>query len=203
MKAIRGFFRLALVLFASAGIGAAHAPASAQDGEAAVFIIELGDSALQMLANSELTDEERTDEFRRILLKGFDLPLIGRYALGRHWRRATEGERDEFNSLFESFIVESYATRLGRYGGETFKVTGERNGGGRDSVVRSEIQIPAGPRVRVDWRVRSRKGTLKVVDVVVEGVSMLITQRDEFSSVIQRSGGQVEGLLASLRQRVR
>ena len=199
---MRNLLRLLLVLILSAGIAAAKTPVAAQEPDAAAFIADLGEAALRMLANGELTQQERIEEFRRILMKGFDLPLIGRYALGRHWRRATDVERQEFNELFESFIVESYAARLGRYGGETFEVTGARMDGDGDSIVRSEIMQPNGPGIRVDWRVRSSDGTYKVVDVVVEGVSMLITQRDEFASVIQRSGGQVEGLLDTLRQRV-
>lgn len=199
---MRNLAQLPLVLFFALALSALGGPAGAQDGDLAAFITELGDTALQMLANGDLTDEERVAEFRLILMKGFDLPLIGRYALGRHWRRATVDERREFNELFESFIVESYAARLGQYGGETFEVTGARTEDEPDSVVRSEIVQLNGPRVRVDWRVRSVDGAYKVVDVVVEGVSMLITQRDEFSSVIQRSGGQVEGLLDRLRQRV-
>lgn len=199
---MRNLLRLLLVLIVSAGVAAAKTPVAAQEPDAAAFITQLGDAALRMLANSELSEEERTGGFRRILLEGFDLPLIGRYALGRHWRRATEGERDEFDHLFETFIVEAYSARLGRYGGETFEVTGARTDGDRDSIVRSEIQQPNGPGIRIDWRVRSRNGKLKVVDVIFEGVSMLITQRDEFASVIQRSGGQVEGLLDSLRRRV-
>jgi phospholipid transport system substrate-binding protein len=195
--------RVLVVLFLALGPSAALTPASAQDGDAEAFISELGEAALQMLANQEITEAQRVADFRRIMMDGFDLPLIGRYALGRYWRRASEAEREEFVVLFESFVVESYAARLGQYSGEKFEVGATRVESDGDSIVRSKIILPSGPAVRVDWRVRPSDGHYKVVDVIVEGISMLITQRDEFSSVIQRSGGQIEGLLASLRERVR
>ena len=65
----------------------------------------------------------------------------------------------------------------------------------------TEIVRPNGPPVRVDWRVRKNGETLKVVDVIAEGISMLITQRDEFAAVIQNSGGKVDALIDRLRRR--
>ena len=74
--------------------------------------------------------------------------------------------------------------------------------GETDSIVSSQIIPPDAPPVAVDWRIRPRGDALKVIDVAVEGVSMSVTQRSEFSSVIQRGGGNIEALLQSLRQRV-
>ena len=70
---------------------------------------------------------------------------------------------------------------------------------GKDTIVITEVRGQGRPSVRVDWRVRGDDGTYKVVDVIIEGASMVITQRDEFASVIRRSGGNLEGLLARLR----
>ena len=75
-----------------------------------------------------------------------------------------------------------------------------RGGDDSDTVVRSEIVSPGFPEVRVDWRVRRTGGAYRIVDVTVEGVSLAITQRDEFAAVIRSNGGQVEGLLSALRE---
>ena len=85
---------------------------------------------------------------------------------------------------------------------ETLKITGSRPEGDTDGIVSSQIIRPDAPPVAVDWRVRQRGDSLKVIDVAVEGVSMSVTQRSEFASVIQRGGGQIESLLQTLRQRV-
>jgi phospholipid transport system substrate-binding protein len=175
--------------------------AHADTNKANVFIETLGSEVIGMLSDPVLSEEDRVAEFRRLLVNGFDLRTIGRFVLGRHWRRATPAERGEFEQLFEDYIVASYAARLGRYQGETLTVGATRDDGNGDKLVGTEIVPREGPAARVEWRVRAIAGNYKIIDVVVEGVSMVITQRSEFASVIQRSGGQVAGLLTELRKR--
>jgi len=196
MMRLRPFF-LALVLATTFSIGAVAQKAQADTEE---FIASLGDRALQVLVVDSQSETEREDAFRELLSEGFDLRLIGRYALGRYWRRATAEQRSEYAKLFEDFIVETYVARLGEYSGETLTVVSSRPDD-QDTIVTSEIVREGRPPIRVDWRVRRGEGEPKIIDVVVEGVSMLLTQRDEFASVIQRSGGNVEGLLARLREK--
>ena len=190
-------FLLALVLAAAFSINAVAQQAQADTEK---FIASLGDRALQVLVVDSQSEAEREDAFRGLLSEGFDLRLISRYALGRYWRRATKEQRAEYAKLFEDFIVETYVARLSEYSGETLKVVGSRPDD-QDTIVHSEIVRDGRPPIRVDWRVRNGDEQLKIIDVVVEGVSMLLTQRDEFASVIQRSGGNVEGLLERLREK--
>ncbi len=166
-----------------------------------IFIETLGSEVIEMLSDPVLSEEDRVAEFRRLLVNGFDLRTIGRFILGRYWRRATPAERHEFEQLFEDYIVATYAARLGRYQGETLSVGATRNDGKGDILVSTKIVPREGPAARVEWRVRAQAGSYKIIDVVVEGVSMAITQRSEFASVIQRSGGQIAGLLAELRKK--
>ena len=176
-------------------------PSAAQAETASEFVANLGESAIELLADQDISDDARVERFYGLLEEGFDFPLIGRYVLGIHWRRATDQQRSEYAVLFEQYLVSTYASRLGSYGGETLDVKGERSDPNRDTIVSTEIIQKRGPRVKVDWRVRESAGIYKVVDVIVEGISLVITQRDEFSSVIRREGVGVEGLLAQLRDR--
>ncbi|MCH8182083.1 MAG: ABC transporter substrate-binding protein [Proteobacteria bacterium] len=186
---------LVLMSFATALHAAAQAETPSE------FVATLGDSAIRMLVEEGVSPDKRIANFRELLLEGFDVPLIGRFVLGIHWRRASPEQRTEYTDLFEKFLVQSYAARLGQYGGESLRVKATRAGGEKDTIVSTEILQRGRPPVKVDWRVRSGDASYKVVDVIVEGISMIITQRDEFSSVIRRSGGSVEGLLARLRER--
>lgn len=176
-------------------------PSPAQAETASEFVATLGESAIELLADQSISDDIRVERFYNLLEEGFDFPLIGRFVLGIHWRRATDEQRAEYSVLFEQHLVNTYAFRLGSYGGETLRVKGERSDPNRDTIVSSEIIQKRGPRIKVDWRVRESAGTYKVIDVIVEGISLVITQRDEFSSVIRREGAGVEGLLAQLRDR--
>jgi phospholipid transport system substrate-binding protein len=173
--------------------------ASAKADSPAGFIADLGDRAIRTLADTSVGDSRRHIQFRTLFLEGFDVRALSLYAIGRYWRKASKDERVEYQRLFTEFIVNTYASRFGQYSGEKLKVTGERAIKGKDTIVHSEILRPKGAPVRVDWRVRMRKSGYKVIDIIVEGVSMAITQREEFSTVIRRNGGSVEGLISELR----
>ena len=103
-------------------------------------------------------------------------------------------------SLFEDMIVQTYTTRFEDYSGQKLKVTGSEPSGSTDYIVTSQVVQQDGPPVNLQWRVR-KKDSLRVVDVIVEGVSMSVTQRSDFSSVIQNGGGKLDALLSHLRDR--
>jgi phospholipid transport system substrate-binding protein len=180
----------------------AFAPAipAAAAADPTALINNLGSRALQVLGKDS-TQPERVARFRQLLREDFDVPGIARFVLGRYWNTATEEQRADFVKLFEEYIAIAYSTRLAEYTGETFKVTGSRPDG-EGAIVSSQIIRPAGAApVKVDWRLTGRDGNYKISDVSVDGISMAVTQRSEFASVIQHNGGQVQGLLTMLRER--
>ena len=195
LRPLRNGAAIAVVLIGFGSALAQSGPATTPDA----FVETLGQRVFQALRDSNLTETGRLSKFRMLFEEGLDLPAIGRFVLGRHWWRATRAERKAYLQLFEDYIVAIYAARLGRYQGETVRVVGSRKDGKHDTVVSTEILSESGRPTRVDWRVRGTARKYKILDVVVEGISMAITQRSEFASVIQRSGGQLDGLLTELR----
>ena len=173
------------------------APASSP---AAQFIQNLGNTALMSLTGKNVSRSAREQRVREILQNNFDVQTIGRFALGAYWRDASDQQRKEYMNLFEDMIVQTYTTRFEDYSGEKLKVDGSTPSG-KDIIVNSQVIQPDGPPVNLEWRVRPTNGALRVIDVVVEGVSMSVTQRSDFSAVIQHGGGKIEALLASLRDR--
>jgi phospholipid transport system substrate-binding protein len=172
--------------------------AAAQDARA--FVNTLGQQAIQVLGPS-VPEAQRLARFRQLFHNDFDVPGIGQFVLGRYWRAATPQEQQEFLGLFQEYIVRAYSARLAQYAGEPFRVLGARQNGG-ETVVTSEILRQSGNPVQVDWYLIDGGGRYLITDVYVGGVSMKVTQRDEFAAVIQRSGGRVAGLLAELRQKL-
>jgi len=192
-----------LVLVASLGLAAATGRAAANTEAATTFVSDLLSKALQSLADKSLTDEQREKQFRTMLDAKFDMPRISRFVLGRYWTTASEQERQNFQKLFEDYVVRAYSARFSQYSGEQVKVTGARPESDTVTLVTSQIIRPNGaPPAKIDWRVRKQDNDLKVVDIDVEGVSMLVTQREEFGSVIQRSGGTVAALNKTLQERL-
>ena len=186
----------ALLLFAL--VMAQPRQAAAQDARG--FVNTLGTRAIEVLGPA-VPAAQRLARFRELFHDDFDVPGIGRFVLGRYWNTASAQEQKEFLGLFQEYIVRAYSVRLGEYGGEPFRVTGARPNG-EETIVSSEIIRSNGSRVGVDWYLIHPAGGFKITDVYVGGVSMKVTQRDEFGSVIQRNGGRVEALLAQLRQKL-
>lgn len=182
---------IALVAMSSAVL------ASTED--AARFVQRLGDQTIETLRAEGLTIDERQDRFRGLLTRGFDISFIGRFVIGRYWRGATADQRGDYLALYNEFFLTTYTSRIGGYAGQTFLVTGARAANDRDVVVRSLIDRVGGQPLVADWRVRKIEGRYRVIDVMVEGISLAFTQRSEFASVARRGG--LDGLLASLRAR--
>lgn len=174
----------------------AHATAE----EAARFIRTVGDDTVRILVRAGSSPRERVAGMSAILDKASDLPLIGRLVLGRHWRAASEAERTEYAKLFRGYALNSLAQRFSNYsGGERIEITGSKAVDERDSVVGTQIFIPGRAQaINVDWRVRREEdGSMAIIDVVAEGVSMLITNRAQVDEIVGRSG--MPGLLTEMR----
>lgn len=173
--------------------------ASAQSPEA--FINDLSGQALKAI-NDKTSAAEREKRFADLLETDFDLPRISRFVLGRYWLAASDPEKQEFQKLFETYVVRAYSNRFSEYSGETVKVAGSR-GEGDDALVMSQIVRPNGaPPVKVDWRVHKNGNDYRIVDVNVEGISMALTQKQEFAAVIERGGAGVSGLNKVLQDKL-
>lgn len=131
---------------------------------------------------------------------------------GSYWAaiggKPIRAEQRQFSALFENYVVRVYSTPLADFSGETFKISGSRDAvGSRDAedgsiVFSTDIVTPgrAAP-LKVDWRLVTDDGSFKIADDIVDGVSLAVTERSEFVSVIRRHGGDVGELLAPMREK--
>ena len=192
----RWFALFALLL--SAGVLAAPSRAAAQ-ADPVAFINELGVQAIQVLGPS-VGPGARVQRFRELFGAYFDLPRIGRFVLGRYWNVATPEQQQQFLGLLREYPAHAYAGRLAQYAGDKFAAVSAQPRGD-ETIVLSEITRNDGNKIRVEWHLMN-EGGWKITDAYVAGVSMAVTQRDEFASVIQQGGGQVQYLLDRLRQKL-
>ncbi len=191
-------------------------PAFEHVSAATRFIEGLAARVIDALIEDGLSTDERRQQFRDLVDENIAVNGIARFVLGRHWRRASKAEREEYMRLFREVIITGWADRLfvavARPGDATWpsrdmiKVTGSvpvqtARAGQRTALVHSLISIPEGPPLRVTWRVANEGKVFKLTDFLVEGISLAQTQRDEIASVIRHHGGKVGGLLAVLREK--
>ena len=179
---------------------AAIADSSANAGDPGRFIEQLASQAIKVLSSPNGSLQERENRFRDMLREDFAMKDIGRFVLGTYWRRMNDEQRQTYMKLFSEWVLKTYSVRLGGYSGEQFQVVGTTPTGKQDVLVKTRINKSGNGGFTATWRVRQDNGRYKIIDIYVEGVSMAITQRSEFESILQRHG--VDGLLSMLRDKV-
>jgi phospholipid transport system substrate-binding protein len=202
----RRSFLLAVVLLAAvpfvAGINGAAA-ADEDTAPAQALIQSLADEGLRLLNDKRTSPATRVARFKDIFNRYFAVDAISRWVLGRHWNRATDAEKAEYQRLFEELVTYGYVKRFSEYSGETLRIISTTRPSDNTAIVNSEIDRPGGSQpVDVSWRVGIRGDRYLITDVVVENVSLAQTWRSDFAATIQQGGGSVASLLDSMRKRI-
>ncbi|MGE4313604.1 MAG: phospholipid-binding protein MlaC [Pseudobdellovibrionaceae bacterium] len=167
------------------------------------FVRRMAEDGTGFLADKSLSASQKSEKFSTLLNRNFDLDVIGKFSLGRYWKQMNPAQQKEYLKLFKKMVIGVYTRRFDDYQGQEVEVVGSTEiPGTKDTMVKSKIIQPDGTTpVEVDWRVSTKSGSPRIIDVLVAGVSMSVTQRSDFASVIQRGGGDVEVLLDHLRKK--
>jgi phospholipid transport system substrate-binding protein len=160
-----------------------------QTHPAAQRIEQLSREVIAILSNSSISRGQKEANFGKLLARDLDIPLIGRFVMGRHWRRANRQQRQSYMKVFRSYVIRTYSVRLGGAEVESFNIINTKVIGKKDILVRSKVVKARKKSVRADWRLRRRNGTYLILDLSVEGISMALTLRQEFSTILKRKGG--------------
>ena len=186
-------FAAAAALAAGSWSGpAGAAPAMAADR----FVDGFGQRAVSALNGTMNDRAARRARFEELLRDGMDMPKIAALVLGRAWRAADADQRGRFTQAFEDHLIETYTRRFDAYAGERLQVLGQTVAGD-DVLVASRVVSRQGEPVDVVWRVRAEDDRWRIIDASVAGVSMVVTWRNEFGSVIEADG--LDGLIARLQ----
>ena len=172
--------------------------------EAGTFLLSLTTRAIEQLTNASVSAEERKTRFRALFRDNFDVGAIGRFVLGRYGRGTPKPVLERFLVTFEDVMVERFVPQFTGYGDTRFRVGSVHPVKGKAQFIVSSAITPPGKNteVQIDWRLRLNDGRFKVLDIVGEGVSMALTLRAEYGSVLKTSGGDVEKLIALLQERM-
>jgi phospholipid transport system substrate-binding protein len=197
-----GRFASILVVFALLGFApAAQAQAIKTSPEkAAQFVHEFGGRVVSALARTDTSDAQIRQEIETLIRDSVDIETIGRSSLGSAWQRASEAQRKDFQEQFAVWATRTYAERLGGNRGGSLTVLGSV-GTASDAYVRTRVARPDGRSSLMDLRLREAQGRMRIVDAEVDGISMDMTQRDEFASVVRRQG--LDALIANLKTQVK
>ncbi len=189
-----------LLLLSTAALAPSLALAQ-ESSDPAKFVETFAQKGIVEILTATIAQAEKQKRFREMFLRDFDIPAIGKFVLGRFSRGIAPADQQSFDTLFEDVIVLTWSRRFSEYNGQTLKVTGSAPDGAEGSLVKSTVVGKGGDSFAVDWRLRKRADGQKVVDVIVGGVSMAITYRNEYANIIAQNGG-VPGLITQLKQQV-
>jgi phospholipid transport system substrate-binding protein len=190
----------AVLVFTLALGHTAAAESQAAAGDPGNFIEQLASQAIKVLSSPNGSIQEREQKFRDMLRDDFAMDQIGQFVVGIYWRRMSPEQRETYMKLFGEWVLKTYSVRLGGYSGEQFQVLNTTPAGRRDVLVKTRITKGHANGFNATWRVRKADDRYKIIDIYVEGVSMAITQRSEFESILKRHG--VDGLIGMLREKL-
>jgi phospholipid transport system substrate-binding protein len=181
--------------------GHADSPTAGADA----LVRQLAEGAWTVLHRTDLDQRQRVDQLAVLLESKTDVALLSRLALGRNWQRLNPQQQTRYEQLFGQVVIRGLARRLDQYVGSAdgtladhLQLVSSQPVGKDDVLVRTKVTTPQGDVLDVDWRLRGRDQPV-ILDLVIEGASLLVAQRSEFAAVIERS--DIDGLLAELTAR--
>lgn len=189
---------LLLALSVPYAASAAAPPSEADQAAARRAVDEIVEAVLGVLRNSSLSVPQKREGIQDIAYERFDFVVISKLVLARNWRRMSAQQRADFQTEFKRHLSVTYGDNLDRYGNETVEVTDTRGENNGDVTVRSRI-LGNGDPISVDYRLRATDGRWYVIDVIIEGVSLLSNFRSQTQEVIQADGP--DGLIRMLREK--
>lgn len=165
------------------------------------FADKLASNALVIVKNEKLSKDEKQTQLESLFRTNVDIPWVAKFVMGKFWRTASEQQKSDYLSSYEKFILKNYTSKLTNYSGQAYKILDTKKDEDGDYLLTMEVESPNGePSVLLDYRIRKVGAGYKIFDIIVEGVSMITTQRSEFSSVITNQG--IDYLIDALKKKI-
>jgi phospholipid transport system substrate-binding protein len=167
--------------------------------EADVFIQSIVNRAAETLS-AEITKDERIEKLKDIAREAVDIDGIGRYTLGSYKNNITDKQMKRYKSLFREYFLKTFSSRLAEYSNPEIEVVSKKKLNANYTMVSSIlVSTEQRPEVKIDWRVSTKNpDNLLIMNLIIEGLSLARTQREEFSSIVNSNNGSINALLANL-----
>ena len=165
------------------------------------FIQSITDEASKVLVEN-FSKEEKIEKLKAIALKSVDIRGVGLYSLGSHRKNLSDTQKEKYNELFKKYFLKSFSSRLSDYTDPKINVISMEKSSDKYTIVSSVlVATEKNPEVKIDWRVYTKDPANPLIrDLIIEGLSLARTQKEEFNSVIQSNGGDINALFANLTE---
>lgn len=163
------------------------------------FVSNFADSAINILSDNEILEGEKNSKFTDLVMSAIDLNLISKFVLSKTWKNATDDQKERYIQAFKDYFINSYANKLDQYSGEQVEVV-DAEEAGKYVIVNSFIYREGTDTLKINlkWRLLNRDKEIKIIDLNIEGISLIIAQREEFQSFLANNEGDLEKLIEKI-----
>ena len=163
------------------------------------FVSNFADSAIDILSDNEILEGEKNGKFTDLVMSAIDLNLISKFVLSKTWKNATDDQKERYIQAFKDYFINSYANKLDQYSGEQVEVV-DAEEAGKYVIVNSFIYREGTDTLKINlkWRLLNRDNEIKIIDLNIEGISLIIAQREEFQSFLANNEGDLEKLIEKI-----
>ena len=163
------------------------------------FVSNFADNAISILSNDSLDASQKNIQFTELVMSSIDMNLISKFVLSKYWKLATDDQKKAYQVAFKQYFISSYANKLDQYSGEKVIIVSS-NAAKKFVIVKSNIVRDGTDtlKIELDWRLLTRDGQTKIIDLSIEGISLIIAQREEFQSFLSNNDGNVDALIKKL-----
>tara|TARA_Y100000817_G_scaffold304783_1_gene288155 strand:+ start:218 stop:817 length:600 start_codon:yes stop_codon:yes gene_type:complete len=160
------------------------------------FVNNFADQAIEILRDQDITENDKTSRFTELVMNAIDLNLVSKFVLSKTWKNSTDDQKERYLIAFKEYFINSYANKLDQYSGEQIQVVGSE-AAGKYIIVESNILREGTDTLKINlkWRLINRDGDIKIIDLNIEGISLIIAQREEFQSFLANNENDIEKLI--------
>ena len=163
------------------------------------FVFNFAENAISILSNENLDINQKNLQFTNLVMSSIDMNLISKFVLSKYWKTATPVQRSAYINAFEEYFISSYANKLDQYSGEKIVIVSS-DAAKKFVIVKSNIVRDGADtlKIELDWRLLTRDGQTKIIDLSIEGISLIVAQREEFQSYLSNNDGDLDALINRL-----
>ena len=196
-------FLLSLVAALSC-VWAFGAQAAVDAAKAEAFVKGVTEDGIENIINANIPQAEKDKRFAKLFNSALDIQFIGQFVLGRYWRTATPEQRQEFIDAYRELNVQTWSKRFDEFKGRNFIFKGtDASNSANQIFVNSTVPMEQGEPAKVVWRVKQTGNEFKIVDIIIENVSLAITARNEYTAFIKQSPDGVASLIKNLQEKTK
>lgn len=190
-------------IFSALFLFSQNAKAEVDASAAENFVKDTTQKGIVEIINSNASQAERNARFEKLFNSALDLKFIGQFVLGRNWRTASAEQREKFIDVYRKLNVKTWSKRFDEFKGKEFIFKGTSPSSSANQIfVNSIVPMEEAQPASVVWRVKETDGKFKIVDIIIENVSLAITARNEYTAFIKKSPDGLNGLIADLENKV-